>query len=127
MTQHDDELYLRHILESAQKAKAFIQGRSRSDYDADEILRIALAHLLQVIGEAARKVSPATHAALSSIPWKAIMGMRHRIVHDYARIDEDLIWQTVLEDLNPLIEALENALANLSGDQKKPYEQSGQP
>lgn len=57
MTRHDDDLYLRHMLESAVKAQAFIQGKSRADYEADEVLR--LAHLLQVIGEAARKVPDA--------------------------------------------------------------------
>jgi uncharacterized protein with HEPN domain len=112
MTRHDDDLYLRHMLESAVKAQAFIQGKSRADYEADEVLRLALAHLLQVIGEAARKVPEPRQAAHPEIPWKAVMGMRHRIVHNYADVDEALIWQTVIEDLPPLILALKAALAD---------------
>lgn len=110
MTQHNDTLYLRHMLESAQKARAFIAGKSKSDYEQDEVLRIALAHLLQIIGEAARIISDERRAELSDIPWKAVMGMRHRIVHNYANVDEQLVWQTVVEDLPPLIEALKAAL-----------------
>ncbi len=51
MTQHDDRLYLTQMLESAQKAQRFIGDKSRTDYEQDEVLRIALAHLIQVIGE----------------------------------------------------------------------------
>lgn len=110
MTQHDDTLYLRQMLESAQKAQTFLQGKTRSDFDDDEVLRLALAHLLQVIGEAARRVSPEKQALLASIPWKAVMGMRHRIVHNYADLDENVVWQTLIEDLPPLAEALNTAL-----------------
>jgi len=110
MTRHDDRLYLIQMLESAQKAQLFIAGKSRTDYEQDEVLRIALAHLIQVIGEAARQVSAEQQAAISSVPWKAVMGMRHRIVHNYAEIDEALVWQTIIEDLPLLIAALQNAL-----------------
>ncbi|GEM_PF-1784618 len=54
MSEHDDALYLIHMLESAQKAQAFIKDKSRADYNADEVLRLALAHLVQGIGGAAR-------------------------------------------------------------------------
>jgi uncharacterized protein with HEPN domain len=102
-----DLLYLVHMLDMARKASAKTRGVSRAVYDSDENLRLALAHLVQVIGEAARRVSAQTCAAYPGIPWREIIGMRHKIVHDYMSVDEDILWQVVTQDLPPLIVALE--------------------
>jgi uncharacterized protein with HEPN domain len=76
-------------------------------YDADENLRLALIHLVQVIGEAARQVSREFTATHPEIPWENIVGMRHKVVHDYLGADEDIVWQVVTEDLPKLVQALE--------------------
>lgn len=110
MTQHNDLLYLRHMFEAAQKAQLFLKDKTRQDYDGDEVLRIALIHLVQTIGEAARNVSPIMQARYPGVPWKQIMGIRHRIVHNYAEVDEDVIWKTITHDLPPLTRALERIL-----------------
>ena len=68
---------------------------------------MGLAHLVQVIGEAARKVSPEFQSDHPEIPWRQIVGMRHRIVHDYMRMDEDVLWKVVSEDLPALLPHLE--------------------
>ena len=86
----DDWIYIGHMLDMSRKAVNAVAGKSRSDYNDDEILRMALSHFIQVIGEAARKVSPEFQAAYPQIPWREIVGTRHRIVHDYLNIDEDL-------------------------------------
>jgi len=103
----DDLLYLQHMLDMAHKAVAKTRDISRDAYDSDEDLRLALAHLVQIIGEAARRVSPQTCAAHPDIPWREIVGMRHKIVHDYMSLDEDVLWQVVTKDLSPLIARLE--------------------
>ena len=110
MTQHDDQLYVWHMLESAEKARHFAYGKTRADFESDEVLRLALIHLVQIIGEAARSVSPAMMEAHPEIPWKTITGMRHRLVHGYADVDEEVVWKTLIEDLPPLIESLREAL-----------------
>ena len=104
----DDELYLAHMLETARKATAKSQAVTRESYDEDENLRLALAHLVQILGEAARHVTPETQAAHPEIPWREIVGMRHKIVHDYMNLDEDVLWEVVTQDLRPLIAALEH-------------------
>jgi uncharacterized protein with HEPN domain len=81
------------------------------DYDNDENLRLALAHLVQVIGEAARRVSPSGQTTHPQIPWREITGMRHKIVHDYLNVDEDVVWEVVTGDLPPLIALLEAIVA----------------
>ena len=103
----DDQVYVGHMLDVARQAVAKVQGKTRRDFDADENLRLALAHLLQVIGEAARRVSQPCQDAHPAIPWNAVMGMRHKIVHDYMSLDEDVVWDTAARELIPLISELE--------------------
>lgn len=103
----DDIVYVGHMFDMAQKAQGFVQGKTRADFDADEPLRIALAHLLQVVGEAARHVSQEFQQEHAEVPWSLIIGMRHKVVHDYMNIDEDVVWNTVATDLPPLIASLE--------------------
>jgi uncharacterized protein with HEPN domain len=88
----DDTVYLGHMLDQARKVAGKVQGKTRAEFDADENLRLALAHLVQTIGEAARRVSDTTKTASPEVPWRQIMGMRHRIVHDYMNVDEDILW-----------------------------------
>jgi uncharacterized protein with HEPN domain len=102
----DDTVYLGHMLDQTRKAVGKVEGMARSDFDADENLRLALAHLVQTIGEAARRVSEPTRTLHPGVPWKHIVGMRHRIVHDYMNVDEDILWSVVTNDLPSLIERL---------------------
>jgi uncharacterized protein with HEPN domain len=103
----DDLVYLGHMLDMARKAIEKTRGIRRSDYDQDENLRLALAHLIQVIGEAARRVSPEAQQAHSEIPWSDIIGMRHKVVHDYLEVDDDIVWDVVTTDLPPVMAALQ--------------------
>ena len=107
MPPKDDRLYLGHMLDSARQAYAKVEGKSRSEYDQDENLRLALAHLIQTIGEAARRVSPESRQQFSQVPWTEVIGMRHKIVHDYLDVDFDIIWAVVTGDLPQLISQLE--------------------
>ncbi len=88
-----DLVYVGHMLDMATKAVSKTEGLRREAYDADENLRLALIHLVQVIGEAARQVSREFSDGHPEIPWADIIGMRHKVVHDYLSVDEDIIWQ----------------------------------
>ena len=99
MSQRDNQVYVGHMLDTANKAMNFVEGVSRTDFDDDEQLRLALTHLLQVIGEAARRTDLGYRASHPQIPWKAIVGMRSKVVHDYLNVDEDVVWETVKDDL----------------------------
>ncbi len=101
----DDNLYFGHMLDMIRKVQAKTQGIDRATYDADENLRLALAHLIQVIGESARRVFPESRQAHPEIPWREVTGIRHRIVHDYMDINEDVIWEVATHDL-PLLAIL---------------------
>ena len=99
-----------HMLDMTRRAVKATKSKSRAKYDKDDIMRLGLTHLVQVIGQAARKVSAKFQRDHPEIPWRKIIGMRHRIVHDYMRVDEDILWQVVTNDLPELLPLLEEIL-----------------
>ena len=101
-----DRVYLGHMLDMCQKGLEISAGKTRKEYEADEVLKLALTHLIQVIGEAADHVSEEFKEDHPLIPWYEIIGMRHRIVHNYMNVDEDVVWSVVVNDLQPLLEIL---------------------
>lgn len=102
----DDALLLDMLL-SARKAIRFTQGVDWPKFESNELIQNAVMHVIQVVGEAATKVSDAFKTDHPEIPWKAISGMRHRLVHDYTRIDVPTVWRVVQTHLPPLIAQLE--------------------
>jgi uncharacterized protein with HEPN domain len=102
----DDLVYLQNMLEIALKAVNKTRDLTKTEYERDENLQLALAHLIQIIGEAARRVSERTTGKHPEIPWSNIIGMRHKVVHDYLELDEDIIWDVVTADLPKLIKQL---------------------
>jgi uncharacterized protein with HEPN domain len=110
MWQHDDDVRLRHMLDAARQAIAFARGRQRTDLDRDVQLALALTRLVEIIGEAAKNVSPETESRLPEVPWRAIAGTRDRLAHAYFDVDLDRLWQIVAGDLPPLVLAIEAAL-----------------
>lgn len=99
----DEAVYPGHMVDMAEKVIAKTRDCTREQFDANEDLRLALVHLIQVIGEAARRVPDATRQHLTEIPWRAIIGMRNKVVHDYMDIDEDVVWLTVTEDVPAIL------------------------
>ena len=98
-----DEAYLLDILLSARKIIKFSQGYDAKKFAADEILQHAVMRLIQIMGEAARKISPAFKETHSQIPWTQIIGMRHRLVHEYFRVETEIVWETLEKDIPALI------------------------
>jgi uncharacterized protein with HEPN domain len=108
----DDLVYAEHMLDTARNAVAKAQRVDRATFDQDENLRLALAHLIQIIGEAASRVSDNFRNAHPEIPWRAIIGKRQKIVHDYIHVDYDIVWGVVTADLPSLIQQLEGVVPN---------------
>lgn len=87
------------MLEAADDAARFIAGRVRADLASDRMLLYALIRCIEIIGEAARQVSDDTRELATDIPWRAIAGMRNRLIHAYFDVDADLVWTTVVAEL----------------------------
>lgn len=112
MTQPDDESRLRHMLDAAKQAQAFMAGRIKEDLDTDAMLLLAMVKAIEIVDEAASKVTQERQSEIPQIPWPQIISMRNRLTHAYFDIDTDILWQTVVEDLPPLIEKLEQVLSS---------------
>jgi len=110
MSKDNDEIRMRQMLDYARKAQAMTQGRSRADLDSDVMLQLALTRAVEVIGEAASRVSEVSRRRHPDIPWRDMVGMRNRLIHGYEAVDLNLLWDTVTTDLPPLIKALERML-----------------
>jgi uncharacterized protein with HEPN domain len=108
--QKDDRIRLQHMLDAATEALEFVEGRTRSDLDRDRMLALSLVKELEIIGEAAIKVSGETRSQNSTIPWQDISGMRNRLIHAYFDVNLDILWSTVTKDLPVLKAELEKIL-----------------
>jgi uncharacterized protein with HEPN domain len=105
MTQHDDLVYPGHMLETAIDAIRALEGVTYEEFTADTNLQLATAHRVQVIGEAARRVSVGMRETLD-LPWTQMIGMRHKIVHDYMGTDFDIVLRTATDHLPKLVDSL---------------------
>jgi uncharacterized protein with HEPN domain len=105
-----DEVRLRHMLGAAQEAIAFASGRTRPELDDNRMLFHALVRNMEIIGEAASQVSRELRDVRSGLPWADVIGMRNRLIHAYFDVDPDIVWDTITQDLPPLIAALEDLL-----------------
>jgi len=110
----DDTVRLRHILDAAKEALSFISGKSRSDLNTDRMLVLSLVKEIEIIGEAAGKVSGETRGKYNTIPWLDMIDMRNHLIHIYFEIDLDILWDTVIKDLLPLVSELEKIVQPLS-------------
>lgn len=106
MSLRDDLILIHDMLDAAKEAVSFVQGKTRNDLNQDRKLALSLVHLVEIIGEAAGKVSQKFQDSHPEIPWRVMVGMRNRLVHAYFDIDLDRVWDTVSDDLPPLIEKL---------------------
>jgi uncharacterized protein with HEPN domain len=106
MTQHNDAIALRHIREHTTEALQLAAGKTRADLDSDRMLNLSLTRLLEIIGEAATRVTAETRKNYPQIPWLAIVGMRNRLIHGYDQVDFDVLWDVVQNDLPPLLTEL---------------------
>lgn len=114
--QKDDAIRLRHMLDAAKEARSFIQNKSRRSLDSDRKLELALVKCIEIIGEAANKVTDESRKELPQIPWANIIGMRNRLIHAYFDINRDILWTTVNEDLPALIAEVEKTVPAISSD-----------
>ena len=114
MSKHDDLISLKDMLSHASEALDLLGKTGREELGRDRVMQLALTRLVEIIGEAANRVSQKTREKNPEIPWPQIIGMRNRLIHGYDIIDYGLLWDTVTSDLPPLIKALQDTVENTS-------------
>lgn len=113
MPQDKDRIRLRHMLDHASEAIQMARGRKRGDLDTDRQFNLSLVRLLEIVGEAAARVSEPTRKIHPQIAWVEIAGLRNRLVHGYDDVDFDILWDIIQMDLPPLVSTL-NAILKQS-------------
>lgn len=103
----DDDSLLVDIVLAAREARRFAASATYDEFLEDRELQLALVKLIEIVGEAASKLSKRIRTATPGVPWAKIVGMRHRLVHEYARIDYRVVWEVVQDHLPVLIAAIE--------------------
>jgi len=95
------------MLDHAREAVELCDGISSQELAQERVLSLAVVRLMEIVGEAANRVTPERQAAHPEVPWAEIIGLRNRIVHGYDSVDFDILWTIITKDLPPLIAQLE--------------------
>ncbi|MFN0013038.1 MAG: DUF86 domain-containing protein [Saprospiraceae bacterium] len=107
MKTYDDELRVGHILRAARRIVEYSGGMTRGEFDADLKTQDASIRQLEIIGEAAKNVSPGFRAKYPQIPWRGMAGMRDMLIHQYEEADFDIVWKTITESIPEILAHLE--------------------
>lgn len=107
MTRHDDSVSFRQMLDHAREAATLAANRKREDLDSDRVLCLALIRLVEIVGEAAGRISKTGRERHADVPWESIIGLRNRLIHGYDAINHDMLWQILSTDLPVLVETLD--------------------
>lgn len=102
-----DSAYLLDIFKAAKLALNYLEGKTKEEFFKDTQCQDAVIRRLEIIGEAAGKVSVATTTKFPNLPWKKMVSMRNIMIHEYEDVDLSIVWDTVQNDLPPLVSLLE--------------------
>ena len=102
-----DAALLLDMLLAVSDAIEFVDGLDQTGFEASRLHQAAVIRCLEIIGEAAGKVSEGARVRHPDLPWRDMTGMRHRLIHGYAEVRVDVVWRVVQADLPGLITALE--------------------
>ena len=102
----NDAIYLKHILDAIEEVENYLGKIGFADFEKNTLVINATIRQLEIIGEAAMRISKEFKAKNSEIPWLEIIGMRNRLIHEYFGVDIKVVWETVTNDLVKLKEIL---------------------
>ena len=118
MTLHDDTVALRHMRDHVAEAIDLAADRQRDDLNSNRVFALAMTKLVEIVGEAAARVSEKLRESHEEIPWIQITGTRNRLIHGYDAVDYDILWGIVDRELPILLVQLDSVLANTSSKQE---------
>jgi len=102
-----DEGYLLDILNAALKIQLYISQTSWEEFDKDDMISDAVVRRMEIIGEASKRISGRTKNSHPELDWRKIIGMRNRLIHEYFRVDKQLVWSTAISDIPELIRLIQ--------------------
>lgn len=102
-----DRLYLQHILDAIRRIESYLEGVDRARFDSTPLIQDGVIRQLEIIGEAAKRLSSEVRLAVPQVPWRKIAGMCDKLTHDYMGVDLEAVWLTAQRDLEALGQAVE--------------------
>lgn len=111
-----DPAYLWDMLQAAREVEAMLEANDLAAFLSNIVLLRATERSVEIIGEAARRVSTVYRDAHPEIPWREIIGQRNILAHEYGQIDHELLFKTAVEDIPALSTLLQELLPPLDDD-----------
>ena len=108
-----DRLRLQHMLDACDAVIQFMSGKAEEDLVTDKLLVSGVTRQIEIIGEAANMLTTELRSEHPEVPWKQIIGMRHKIIHEYFAVQTDTVWDVVKNDVPVLRGQLVAILAKL--------------
>ncbi|MCX6739500.1 MAG: DUF86 domain-containing protein [Candidatus Parcubacteria bacterium] len=106
----DDNVYLQHIKDAINKIEQYLEGYSYEQFLEDSKTVDAVIREVSIIGEASNNISKEFQMKHSELPWRRMVGMRNRLIHEYFGVSEESVWSTAKDDLPPLKKQIEEIL-----------------
>ncbi len=113
---HDETLYLRHIIDAINIVEEYLHGVSENQFNNTRLLQDGVIRQIKIVGEAVRHISIDIRKTYPEIPWQDVAGMRDKLIHDYFGVDIEKVWDTVQEDLPILKQQVGGILKDFSQD-----------
>ena len=107
-------LYITHILDAINSVQTQMNGITKEQFENSELLQGFVERKLEIIGEATKRIQDDFKKEHPNIPWKDMAGMRDILIHQYTEVDEDIVWKTITQKLNPLKESIDSILNEVS-------------
>jgi uncharacterized protein with HEPN domain len=110
MSRRDPMVAVQQMRDHGKEAMELAQDRSRADLDLDRMFELALTRLMEVLGEAARRVPPEFRSRYPEVPWQDTTDLRNVLIHNYDTVDFDELWRIIQEHLPPLVQQLQTII-----------------
>lgn len=112
MSNDRERAFLKDILEAAHRIAAYVDQMQYESFLDDLKTQDAVIRNLEIIGEAAGKISKPIRQKAPDIPWSSLMGMRNKLIHEYFGVNLDVVWHVVQDDLGTLVTAVNHILTD---------------
>ena len=97
------------MIDAAETLAAFVAGRNSQDLNSDRMLLFAVVRAIEILGEAASRLSAEAQTTIPGVPWTSVIGMRNRLIHGYFDVDTEIVWKTATVEVPALLQALRGA------------------